>query len=63
MRRSGPETGNGQAANANGVRDTSGGRRHAQFEAPMLVKPSSSAELPEQAIQRDGERCPSASFN
>jgi len=62
-------SGNGRTANANGVRDAAGSgngtgsaanrRLRANAKAaPMLVKPASTSELPEQAIQREGTDSP-----
>jgi YidC/Oxa1 family membrane protein insertase len=60
--------GNAPTANADGTRETAGGgssagRRTRPSTKAMLVKPASSAELPEQAIQRDGKDSDSASFS
>jgi YidC/Oxa1 family membrane protein insertase len=57
------KNGNGQAANANGLREASGVRKARPSSKAWLVKPSSSVELPEQAIQRDGKDATSSSFN
>jgi YidC/Oxa1 family membrane protein insertase len=66
--RSARNNGTAPAANADGTRETAGGgssagRRTRPSTKAMLVKPASSADLPEQAIQRDGKDSDSASFN
>jgi YidC/Oxa1 family membrane protein insertase len=57
--------GNGQVVSTNGARETSGARRTRPSKAaPLLVKSASrSADLPEQAIQRDGKDAASTSFD